>query len=419
MQGVWCTSPGETLLGLAADLSPRPGCRAASRVLPAEDLLELAVEAAIHRHLVTVEQLRDLCALAPGAAVRAGRRWSRCSTGGRPAADGELPPDPLRAADARCRARRPSTVRSSCPIGQGCIGRVDLHRDGVVVELVGREWHLDRFAHDHRRYARLTGAGYQLLPFTFDDVEVRPGHVVADDPRHDGPAGGRLSALSSPPTAAACAQARRRCGARTRRPPARRSSSGLLRVAEQVADHADAVGLRQLDQHDDVGALLGQRRVHRVPDALVAVDHALGRRLLVAQVEGVAVVAEPLGSPLPAVARVAALQQQLARRARPSQNGRVEAVGRRHRRRQARAAGTASRHSVASLPKIDELTGVTIGPGDHQRDVGAGHLRGRLAADLAHRLDVQLEAVHVALGQVAAAGVERQLAARARAGCRR
>ena len=61
----------------------------------------------------------------------------------------------------------------------GPIGRVDLFLDGVVVELVGRAWHLDRFSAHYRRYARLTGAGYRFLPFTFDDVEGRSDHVVA------------------------------------------------------------------------------------------------------------------------------------------------------------------------------------------------------------------------------------------------
>ena len=61
-------------------------------------------------------------------------------------------------------------------------------------------------------------------------------------------------------------------------------------------------------------------------------------------------------------------------------------------------------------------TGVDHRARDHQRDARAGHLVGRLAAELAHRLDLQLEAVHVALGEVAAAGVERQ---RARPGAMR
>ena len=40
---------------------------------------------------------------------------------------------------------------------------------------------------------------------------------------------------------------------------------GLQRVAGEVADHADAAGVGQLDQQDHVGAGVGQRPVHRVP----------------------------------------------------------------------------------------------------------------------------------------------------------
>ena len=57
-------------------------------------------------------------------------------------------------------------------------------------------------------------------------------------------------------------------------------------------------------------------------------------------------------------------------------------------------------------------TGVTIGPEITIDTSRVGHLARRLAAELAHRLDLELEAVHVALGEVAAARVERQAPAR-------
>jgi len=47
-------------------------------------------------------------------------------------------------------------------------------------------------------------------------------------------------------------------------------------------------------------------------------------------------------------------------------------------------------------------TGVTIGPRSPSRPRHPAHLRGRLAAQLAHRLDLQLEPVHVAFGEIAA-----------------
>ncbi len=60
VQGIWCTSPAETLLGLAADLNPRPGCTAASRKLPPADLVELATESALRRGLVSLASLREV-----------------------------------------------------------------------------------------------------------------------------------------------------------------------------------------------------------------------------------------------------------------------------------------------------------------------------------------------------------------------
>ena len=149
--------------------------------------------------------------------------------------------------------------------------------------------------------------------------------------------------LRSRPTAAACAAGRRRRGARTRRPPARRSSSGCCGSPRRLPTMRTPSACGQLDEHDDVRALLGQRRVHRVPHPLVAVDDALGRRLLVAQVERVAPVAAPLRPPLPAVARVAALQQQpLVARGPPR-------TGRRGRRASARVrASPGRRYGVVS-----------------------------------------------------------------------
>ena len=53
-------------------------------------------------------------------------------------------------------------------------------------------------------------------------------------------------------------------------------------------------------------------------------------------------------------------------------------------------------------------TGVTIGPEMTIATCAPGTWFVDCAAELAHRLDLQLEAVHVALGEVAAAGIERQ-----------
>ena len=44
--------------------------------------------------------------------------------------------------------------------------------------VVGERWHVERFNPDHRRYARLTAAGYRLLTFTFEDIEHNASHVL-------------------------------------------------------------------------------------------------------------------------------------------------------------------------------------------------------------------------------------------------
>ena len=106
---------------------------------------------------------------------------------------------------------------------------------------------------------------------------------------------------------------------------ARADLQGLLRLAEEVADHPDVVCAGQFDEHDDVRALLGERRVHRMPDALVAVDDPLRCGLLVVQIEGEATVAEELRPPLPAAACNTALEEQ-SLALQPLPERRVEAV---------------------------------------------------------------------------------------------
>src|SRR3546814_6416686 len=76
----------------------------------------------------------------------------------------------------------------------------------------------------------------------------------------------------------------------------------LLRIAEQVADQADIVAVRQLDQDDDVRPVTLERGVHRVPDALPTDDAAAALDLFPAHGEGPAAGADPLRPPLPAAA---------------------------------------------------------------------------------------------------------------------
>jgi hypothetical protein len=84
----------------------------------------------------------------------------------------------------------------------------------------------------------------------------------------------------------------------------------LMGIAEQISDDSHVVGLGQFDESHDVRALIGEGGMHRVPDTLMAIEHALRARFLVTEIEGVAPVTHELRSPLPALAAVASLQQQ-------------------------------------------------------------------------------------------------------------
>src|SRR5690349_20134968 len=46
----------------------------------------------------------------------------------------------------------------------------------------------------------------------------------------------------------------------------------LPRIAQQVAHHPNIVRMRQLDQRSDIGSVTRQRRMDRMPNALIAVD---------------------------------------------------------------------------------------------------------------------------------------------------
>src|SRR5947199_4663911 len=79
------------------------------------------------------------------------------------------------------------------------------------------------------------------------------------------------------------------------------------RIAEQVADHPDPAGVRQLDQDDDVRPSILERGMHRMPRALPAVDRAAPVDRLPSEIEGEAPVTDPLRPPLPRATRATAL----------------------------------------------------------------------------------------------------------------
>src|SRR5215469_6433481 len=137
----------------------------------------------------------------------------------------------------------------------------------------------------------------------------------------------------------------------------------LTRIAEEIAEHADATRVRQLDEHHDVGAVILEGGMHGMPRAFPAIDDAPPLDALPAHIEGQAGVADPLRPPLPRAAAPAALHHQLAAaRALPVRL--VETIGlwhgRGHPRGQVVLRGR--RHATPSRPSIKLDTGVTIGP---------------------------------------------------------
>ncbi len=168
----------ELLVGLGAEVRPRPGCAAARTVLDNVDLVELALESALRLGLTDIDRLestlRNTPRNRPGRSVLAlllaHRPAGLCPTGSyletravQVWRHGSLPP-----------FQRQVTISDE----EGIIGTVDFLHQSVVFELVGKKWHLERFHPDHHRYARIEAAGYRLVPFTFDDVEFDPAHVL-------------------------------------------------------------------------------------------------------------------------------------------------------------------------------------------------------------------------------------------------
>ena len=136
------TGPGQTMLELAAELAPRPGCAAARDVLCAEDLVELALETALRNRLVTLEQLDDLI-------DATGRRWP-----GRPVLRAVLArrPDGAEPTESYLETRGIQVLRDGGLDGferqrelrdrGSFLGRVDLFVEPrMVIEFDGRESH--------------------------------------------------------------------------------------------------------------------------------------------------------------------------------------------------------------------------------------------------------------------------------------
>jgi hypothetical protein len=83
----------------------------------------------------------------------------------------------------------------------------------------------------------------------------------------------------------------------------------LHRIAQQVAHHAHASGMRQLDEHGKVGTTVHEGRVGRMPDALPTEDAAPWFDLSPIGIEGVTAVTQPFRPELPSPTMAAALHE--------------------------------------------------------------------------------------------------------------
>lgn len=145
--------------------------------LPEEAGRALAVDA-LRRGLFTADQLTATVAAAP---QRHGlqRAWSVVR---------DVMAGAHSEAEVRChRLLRRTGIggwEANSPVhdADGLIGYVDLlfESASLVVELDGRAFHTDAesFQRDRTRQNRLIAAGYSVLRFTWDDLVLRPEHVV-------------------------------------------------------------------------------------------------------------------------------------------------------------------------------------------------------------------------------------------------
>lgn len=166
----------QTLIELGAGLpeTQSPG----GHRLRSADLVELALESALHRKLTALDHIRDV--LNGVGRTSAGAATLRRVLTVRPS---DIAPTEswletrtmqvLRTAgimdlERQVEIRTPSGVR---------IGRVDFRRRPVIIECDGAEWHPD-FEEDRKRWAALQSAGYLVLPATFQMVEFRTSEFI-------------------------------------------------------------------------------------------------------------------------------------------------------------------------------------------------------------------------------------------------
>jgi hypothetical protein len=84
----------------------------------------------------------------------------------------------------------------------------------------------------------------------------------------------------------------------------------LHRIAQQVAYHPHAPGMRHLYKHGDIRTMLPERRVAGMPDSLPTENPTPRFDLDPLRIKGMTVVTEPFRSELPRVAMAASLHHE-------------------------------------------------------------------------------------------------------------
>ena len=167
--GLRATGVGQTLCELGSGLATvdSPGKH---RLLPI-DQVELALECALHRKLITLDRLAH--ALDTCGGTHRGAAVLRAVLARRP-------PD-TRPTESWLETRTVQVLRSDGIVaverqvtifdrGGRRIGRVDLRIGGLLIECDSQEFHPE-FDKDRARWAKLQAAGYLTLPVTFRQVE--------------------------------------------------------------------------------------------------------------------------------------------------------------------------------------------------------------------------------------------------------
>lgn len=178
-EGLRVTSVGQTLVELGAELGTAR--TSGSRVLSAADRVELALECAIHRKLITVEDLQHLVASLP--ARRAGLPVLAKVLARRPIGPPTESWMETRWAQELRRGAIPN-VRRQVEIFDAYgrfIARVDfLIGDNVILEADGFEHHGNRaaFDRDRQRWRELQALGYVVVPVTTRDLQYGPEAIL-------------------------------------------------------------------------------------------------------------------------------------------------------------------------------------------------------------------------------------------------